>query len=96
MNFIGNILWLVFGGIVIAIIYYLVGLLMCISLIGIPFGVQLFKLGTYALWPFLLHYHRGRPVGTPALQNGHQFSISIRKRDSLICVRAFNEQPRQS
>ncbi len=52
MKFLGNILWLLFGGIVIAIIYYLVGLLMCITIIGIPFGVQLFKLGTYALWPF--------------------------------------------
>ncbi len=52
MRFIGNILWLLLGGILVAIIYYLVGLLMCITIIGIPFGVQLFKLGTYALWPF--------------------------------------------
>lgn len=52
MNSIGNIFWLLLGGIVIAIIYYVVGLLMCITLIGIPFGVQLFKLGTYSLWPF--------------------------------------------
>ena len=52
MKLIGNILWLILGGIVIALIYYLVGLLMCITIIGIPFGVQLFKLGTYALWPF--------------------------------------------
>lgn len=52
MNFIGNILWLILGGILIAIIHYIVGLLMCITIIGIPFGVQLFKLGTYALWPF--------------------------------------------
>ena len=52
MRFIGNILWLLLGGILVAIIYYLVGLLMCITIIGIPFGVQLFKLGIYALWPF--------------------------------------------
>ena len=52
MNSIGNIFWLLLGGIIIAIIYYLVGLLMCITIIGIPFGIQLFKLGTYALWPF--------------------------------------------
>lgn len=52
MKFLGNILWLFFGGIIIAIIYYIVGLMMCITIIGIPFGVQLFKLGTYALWPF--------------------------------------------
>lgn len=52
MKFLGNLLWLVFGGIIIAVIYYVVGLLMCITIIGIPFGVQLFKLGTYSLWPF--------------------------------------------
>ncbi|MBQ9887895.1 MAG: YccF domain-containing protein [Bacteroidales bacterium] len=52
MKILGNILWLILGGLVIALIYYLVGLLMCITFIGIPFGLQLFKLGTYALWPF--------------------------------------------
>ena len=52
MNTIGNIFWLIFGGIIIAVIYYIVGLLMCITIIGIPFGAQLFKLGTYALLPF--------------------------------------------
>lgn len=52
MNSVGNIFWLLLGGIIIALIYYIVGLLMCVTLIGIPFGIQLFKLGTYALWPF--------------------------------------------
>ena len=52
MKTLGNILWLVLGGLVIALIYYIVGLVLCITVVGIPFGVQLFKLGTYALWPF--------------------------------------------
>ena len=52
MKVLGNILWLIFGGMIIALIYYIVGLLMCVLIVGIPFGVQLFKLGTYALWPF--------------------------------------------
>jgi len=52
MKFIGNIFWLLFGGIIIAIIYFMVGLVICVTIIGIPFGVQLFKLGSYALWPF--------------------------------------------
>lgn len=52
MKLLGNILWLVLGGVIIALIYFLVGLLMCITIIGIPFGIQLFKLGVYALWPF--------------------------------------------
>ena len=52
MNSLGNILWFLCGGVLIAIFYYLVGLLMCITIVGIPFGVQLFKFGTYTLWPF--------------------------------------------
>ena len=52
MRFLGNILWLILGGLIIALIYFIVGLLICITIVGIPFGVQLFKLGIYALWPF--------------------------------------------
>jgi uncharacterized membrane protein YccF (DUF307 family) len=52
MKALGNIVWLILGGLMVAMIYWLVGLLMCITIIGIPFGIQLFKLGTYALWPF--------------------------------------------
>ena len=52
MESLGNFLWLVFGGLVIAVIYFIVGLLMCVTIVGIPFGLQLFKLGTYVLWPF--------------------------------------------
>ena len=52
MSIIGNLIWLVLGGLVVAIIYFVVGLLMCITIIGIPFGLQLFKLGAYALHPF--------------------------------------------
>ena len=52
MKTLGNLLWLLFGGLLIALFYFLVGLVMCITLIGIPFGIQLFKLGRYSLWPF--------------------------------------------
>lgn len=52
MKFLGNILWLILGGLLVTLCYYLVGLLFCITIIGIPFGVQLFKIGTFALWPF--------------------------------------------
>ena len=38
MNFIGNIVWLILGGMVIALVYYIVGLLFCLTIIGIPFG----------------------------------------------------------
>ena len=52
MKFIGNILWLVLGGILIALIYYIVGLLMCITIIGIPWGMQHFKMAVGSVFPF--------------------------------------------
>lgn len=52
MKFLGNIAWLVLGGLVTAVMYWLAGLIFCITIIGIPFGCQLIKIGTYALWPF--------------------------------------------
>ena len=63
MKLIGNIFWLILGGFLIALVYYLIGLLMCATVVGIPFGVQLFKLGTFSLWPFgrEMEYGPGEP-----------------------------------
>ena len=47
-----NIIWLVLAGLWLALAYVIAGLLLCITIIGIPFGVQSFKLAGYALWPF--------------------------------------------
>lgn len=52
MKNIGNILWLIFGGLFSAIIWMLAGVIMCITIIGIPFGLQCFKLVGLVLWPF--------------------------------------------
>ena len=52
MNTLGNIFWLLLGGIATGLGYYVAGLVLCVTIIGIPFGVQLFKIGTYAFWPF--------------------------------------------
>jgi uncharacterized membrane protein YccF (DUF307 family) len=52
MSFIGNLIWLLFGGIFIAIEYFISSLLLMITIIGIPFGFQTMKLGMLALWPF--------------------------------------------
>jgi len=49
---IGNILWFIFAGIWLAFGYVVGGIVMCITIIGIPFGIQSFKLAGFALWPF--------------------------------------------
>jgi uncharacterized membrane protein YccF (DUF307 family) len=47
-----NILWLLLAGIWLAIEYFIAAVLMFVTIIGIPFGVQAIKLAGYALWPF--------------------------------------------
>ncbi len=52
MSTLGNILWLIFGGFFISLAYFLSGVVLLITIIGIPFGLQLFKIGSFALLPF--------------------------------------------
>ncbi|QEC51674.1 uncharacterized membrane protein YccF (DUF307 family) [Anseongella ginsenosidimutans] len=52
MSIIGNLIWLIFGGIFICIEYVLAGIVMLLTIIGIPWGLQCFKLAALALWPF--------------------------------------------
>lgn len=52
MNFLGNLLWIILGGLFVSLYYAVIGLVFCITIIGIPFGMQLFKMAGLALWPF--------------------------------------------
>lgn len=52
MKFLGNLIWLLLGGLITAVEYLIASLLMMITIVGIPFGLQTLKLGMLALWPF--------------------------------------------
>lgn len=52
MNVLLNVIWFVFGGVMIAIEYAVSSVLMMITIVGIPFGLQTLKLAVVALWPF--------------------------------------------
>jgi uncharacterized membrane protein YccF (DUF307 family) len=52
MTILGNIVWLVFGGIIIAIQYFIGSIILFLTIIGIPFGLQTLKMASLALWPF--------------------------------------------
>ncbi len=52
MKLLGNIIWLVFGGIIISVEYLISSILLMVTIIGIPFGLQTLKLAMLALWPF--------------------------------------------
>ncbi len=55
MKILGNILWLIFGGLNIALEYFVASLLLMITIVGIPFGIANLRLGILALWPFGSH-----------------------------------------
>ena len=52
MKTIGNIIWFLLGGFIAFILWSVAGLLVCLTIIGIPFGMQCFKIAGYVIWPF--------------------------------------------
>ncbi|TJZ51952.1 YccF domain-containing protein [Streptomyces piniterrae] len=52
MKFILNLLWLILSGLWMAIGYAIAGIICCILIITIPFGIASFRIAGYALWPF--------------------------------------------
>jgi uncharacterized membrane protein YccF (DUF307 family) len=52
MNILGNLIWLIFGGFLAALCYFFGGLVLCATIIGIPWGLQCFKLAGFIIMPF--------------------------------------------
>ena len=52
MSFLGNLIWLIFGGFFAGMGYILGGLVLCLTIIGIPFGLRVISIGVATLAPF--------------------------------------------
>jgi uncharacterized membrane protein YccF (DUF307 family) len=52
VRFVLNVIWLVFSGLWLAILFALAGVVACVLIITIPFGIASFRIAGYALWPF--------------------------------------------
>ncbi len=52
MHLLGNLIWLIFGGIIIAVEYFIGSIILMITIVGIPFGLQTLKMASLAIWPF--------------------------------------------
>ena len=63
VRFIGNILWLILGGLLVFVMYFCAGFLFIVTIIGIPFGYQLWKFAMFSLWPFGTEVVDGEEVG---------------------------------
>lgn len=63
MSLLGNIIWMLFGGIFTALYWFCVGCLFCLTIVGIPLGRQAFKMASLTLAPFgkTIEYGGGAP-----------------------------------
>lgn len=52
MQFVGNLLWFLIFGLILAASYVVIGLVLCLTIVFIPFGKQFFKLAAFVIWPF--------------------------------------------
>jgi uncharacterized membrane protein YccF (DUF307 family) len=62
-----NIIWLVLCGLWMALGYFLAGIVCCLLIITIPFGLASFRIANFALWPFGRTIVQRRDAGTPSL-----------------------------
>jgi uncharacterized membrane protein YccF (DUF307 family) len=63
MNLLLNIVWLILGGFIVVVAYLLGAIILCLTIIGIPFGVQCFKLAGLAVAPFGREVREKEPPG---------------------------------
>lgn len=52
MRTILNLIWLIFGGVWLAALYFIAGVIACVFIVTIPFGIASFRMARYVLWPF--------------------------------------------
>lgn len=83
-NVIGNVLWLLLAGVWIAAAFLLAGALLCVTLVGIPFGMQAFKLAGLALWPFGAQIVPTRQAGTLVLSGPGPTALASAAETSRI------------
>lgn len=69
MKTLGNILWVIFGGLEWFLVLILEGVLCCVSIIGIPVGIQIFKMAKFVIWPFGKNVQAVKPSGFKQVVN---------------------------
>jgi uncharacterized membrane protein YccF (DUF307 family) len=52
MRLLGNIIWLLLGGLATGLAWWVAGLLAALTIIGIPYSIAAFRIGTFSIWPF--------------------------------------------
>ena len=94
MKLIANIIWFIFGGLWLGLAWGVLGILLCITVIGIPFGLQCFKAAKLTFAPFgkrvNIHYDK-HPVGNIiwAILLGWELALGYLLSGVLCCITIF-------
>lgn len=93
MKTVGNVLWLIFGGIFMGVAAYITGILCFISIIFIPVGFQYFKLGKFFFWPIGQNVVEAKPSGFKTFINivwaillGWEIALSYLITGVILCI----------
>lgn len=93
MKTLGNVLWIIFGGLGWCIGCFLSGILLCCTIIGIPVGLQLFKFAKFVLLPFGKNVVQVNPTGFKKFVNivyailiGWEVALSMLLTGCLFCI----------
>lgn len=92
MGLLGNLIWLIFGGLFSAIGWWLVGALWCMTIIGIPVGVQCFKMAKISLAPFGKQIILGEGAGSLLLNiiwwffGGIELAVAHALWGAVLCL----------
>lgn len=87
-----NIIWLIFGGLILGLCYWFTAIVYCITIIGIPFGIQLFKIGSMMFHPFGYEIFSEGGVGSGCLNiiwiifGGLELALSHLLLGLLFCI----------
>ncbi|MEO1171317.1 MAG: YccF domain-containing protein [Myxococcota bacterium] len=65
MSLLGNLIWLVFGGFLSGLGYIIAGLVLCVTIVGIPFGLRSMKMGLEVMMPFGKDIEELRDANSP-------------------------------
>ncbi|MBE6831919.1 YccF domain-containing protein [Clostridium sp. KNHs216] len=92
MGCLGNLIWFVFGGLIMGLSWLLVGILWCITIVGIPVGIQCFKFAELAFFPFGKEVSFGGGVGSFLLNilwlvfGGFALAVEAAAIGGLFCL----------
>ena len=91
MKAIGNFLWFITFGLIFGLLYFILGIVFCVTLIGIPFGIAFFRMSKLAFFPFGKYVdtnYESHPVGNIIwlALGGAQEAIAFAILGAIFCV----------